>query len=121
MKASVLAVTLAALLTAAGVARASLTPSEAEQVRRGVATASDLPRVRSLVARPDLSPDEAAAALAAPLGMTPLDAAHVDYLRELVFGEAAEASRPLLAVATVRGVLARADALLAQHPLDLER
>jgi hypothetical protein len=121
MKWSALAVAVAAFLSAAAPARASLTSSEAEQVRRGVATASDLPRVRALVARPDLSPDEAAAALVAPLSATPFDAQHMAFVRELVFGDSSEPARPVLAVAALRGVLARADTVLTQHGADLER
>ena len=67
MRRRTFAVAVAAVLSVAAPSRASLTPSEAEQVRRGVATASDLGRVRALVARPDLSSDEAAAAMIAPL------------------------------------------------------
>jgi hypothetical protein len=121
MRWSALAVVVAAFLSAAAPARASLTASESEQVRRGVATVTDLPRVRALVARPDLTPDEAASALIAPLSTTALDAPHVAFLRELVFGESSESARPVLAVAALRGVLARADAILGQHGADLER
>jgi hypothetical protein len=121
-RASAVVVSVAALLAAiAPAARASLTSSEAEQVRRGIATATDLGRVRALVARPDLSSDEVAAAVSAPLTTTPLDGTHLGFLNDLVFGDSSAPSRPVLAVATVRGVLARADALIAQHALDLER
>ena len=110
-----------AVLSAGAPSRASLTPTETEQVRRGVATATDLDRVRALVARPDLSGDEAASVMSAALTTTPLDAAHAVFLHELVFDEPALSSRPVLAVATLHGVLARADAVLAQHGLDLDR
>jgi hypothetical protein len=112
---------IAAVLSAALPARASLTPSEAEQVRRGLQTATDLPRVRALIARPDLSADEAAAAMIAPMTITAFDGAHVGYLHDLVFSDTAAASRPVLAVASVRGALARADAILNQHTLDIDR
>jgi hypothetical protein len=115
------ALAAAAVMALAGPSHASLTPSEAEQVRRGLQTATDLPRVRALIARPDLSSDEAAAAVTAGLTTTPVDAAHVAFLQDLVFSEAAATSRPVLAVAAVRGVLARADAVISQHTLDLER
>jgi hypothetical protein len=46
---------------------------------------------------------------------------HVAFLDDLVFGDSSAASRPVLVVATVRGVLARADALIDQHGLDLDR
>jgi hypothetical protein len=112
---------MVAAMAVATPSRAALTPSESEQVRRGIQTATDLVRVRALIARPDLSSDEAAAAMIAGLTTTPVDAAHVAFLQDLVFGDAAAASRPVLAVATVRGVLARADAVISQHGLDLER
>jgi hypothetical protein len=114
-------VALVAVLSAAAPSRASLSPSEAEQVRRGVENATDLARVRALVARPDLSSDEAAAALVAPLTTTPFDAAHVDFLHDLAFADASAASRPVLVAAAVRGALARADAVIAQRGLDLDR
>ncbi len=121
MKARVFAVAAAAVLLAAAPSRASLTASETEQVRRGVATASDMGRVRALVARPDLSPDEAATALAAPMTTAALDTAHVAFLHYFVFGDASIASRPVLSVVALRGALARADAVLGQHALDLDR
>jgi hypothetical protein len=99
---------------------ASLTPSESEQVRYEVAMAQNAAHVRALIARPDLTSDEAAAAMAAAMTPTPVDPTHAAYLHELVFGSASAASRPTVAVAVVRGVLARADALLARAA-DLDR
>jgi hypothetical protein len=101
-------------------AGASLAPSETEQVRHEVITAQNVAHVRALVARPDLSIDEASAAVASAMIATPLDSTHAAYLHELVFGSASAASRPTLAVAVVRGLLARADALLV-HASDLDR
>src|SRR6516165_5291204 len=114
-------IAVAAAIAVVAPSWASLTPSEAEQVRRGVETATDLPRVRALVARPDLSSDEAAAAMSAGLTTTPVDAAHITFFQDLVFGDAAAASRPVLAVATVRGTLARADVVISGHAHDLDR
>jgi hypothetical protein len=110
----------AILLSSASGARASLAPSESEQVRYEVSTAQNVAHVRALVARPDLTSDEAAAAMERAMGPTPVDAAHAAYLHELVFGSASAASRPIVAVAVVRGLLARADALLARAN-DLDR
>jgi len=121
MRPAPFAMVVLAVLSTAVPSRASLTASETEQVRHGVATATDLDRVRALVARPDLSSDEAAAVMSSSMTMTALDAAHESFLRALVFDEASTASRPALAVATVKGVLARADAVIAQHGLDLDR
>jgi len=95
MRRRTFAVAMAAVLSVAAPSRASLTPSEAEQVRRGVETASDLGRVRALVARPDLSSDEAAAAMIAPMTTTAVDAAHVTFLHDLVFGDASAASESM--------------------------
>jgi hypothetical protein len=100
---------------------ASLAPSEAEQVRHEVFHAQNVGHVRAMVARPDLTSDEACAAMAAAMTATPLDETHAAFLKELVFGSASAASRPILAVASVRGVLARADTLLTGSARDIER
>jgi hypothetical protein len=100
---------------------ASLSPSEAEQVRHEVSLAQNVAHVRAVVARPDLSSDEASAVMAAAMTATPLDAAHAAFLHDLVFASASAASRPTLAVAVVRGVLGRSDAVLAQNAKNLER
>jgi hypothetical protein len=110
----------AALVFWSSTAQASLTPSEVEQVRHDVSRAQNIEHVRALVARPDLSNGEAGATMTTAMSGTPVDPAHAAYLRELVFGSAS-AARPMLAVAVVRGLLARGDALMAQHPSDLDR
>jgi hypothetical protein len=115
------ALTGALVLAVAGNAGASLTPSEAEQVRRDVATATHVAQVRALVARPDLTPAEAQAAVAAPFAATPIDADHLAFLHELVFSDASTVSRPVLAVVAVQALLARADVVIGDHALDLER
>jgi hypothetical protein len=104
----------AALWCSGSVAWASLAPSELEQVRHEVATATNGAHVRALIARPDLTSEETAAAMSSAMSTTPVDAAHEAYLRELVFGSASAAPRPIVAVAVVRGLLARADTLLAK-------
>jgi hypothetical protein len=101
-------------------ASASLSSSEAEQVRYEVSTTQNLAHVRALIARPDLTSDEAAATMSAALAKTPLDAPHVTFVHDLVFGSASAASRPLLAVAVVRGLLARADALLERNLKEID-
>lgn len=116
---------LAALLAASTLftvgARAALTVSETEDVRSFVASAAHADRVRALVARPDLSADESAAAMTSALVGTELDVRRAAYLGELIANGPSAASRPVLAAATVRGVLARAEAVLAAHPADLEK
>jgi hypothetical protein len=101
-------------------ANASLSSSESEQVRYEVSTTQNVAHVRALIARPDLTSDEAAATMAAALAKTPIDVGHAAYLHELVFSSSAAASRPLLAVAVVRGLLARADALLDRNLKELD-
>jgi hypothetical protein len=104
----------AAFWCSGSAAWASLAPSELEQIRHEVATVQNVAHVRSLIARPDLTSDETAAAMAAAMSSTPVDADHQAYLHELVFGSASAAPRPIVAVAVVRGLLARADTLFAR-------
>jgi hypothetical protein len=91
----------------------SLAASEIEQLRHEVSTAQNVGHVRALVARPDLTSDEAGAAMMDAMSSTPIDAPHTAFLHELVFASASTPSRPILAVAVVRGLLARVDVLLA--------
>jgi hypothetical protein len=110
-----------ALLAWSANAVASLSPSETEQVRHEVSMAQNVEHVRAIVARPDLTSDEASAVMAAAMAETPVDLSHAEFLRDLVFGSPSAASRPILAVAVVRGLLARADALLARNAKELEK
>jgi len=121
MKRALLALATVAGLGSATAAQASLTTSETEQIRGYVTSETHADRVRSLVARPDLSAEESAQALSAALAGTSLDVPRMAFLGEVVQGGGSAASRPVLAVATVRAVLARVDALYAQHPADLDR
>lgn len=121
MKTVTCAAALAAALVVAHPASATLTTSEAEQVRGYVERADHADRVRALVARPDLTPDESAAVMASALGAIGLDDRHAAYLGEIVRAAPTPATRPVLAVAIVRGLLSRVDALYAAHPADLER
>src|SRR4051812_30780771 len=108
---------LSALLFA-GAANAALTPSEQVVVRQyvGTAQAQNVSRVRAVVARPDLSAEESAAVMSQALAATPVTDARVAFLRELVFGAGSDASRSVLAAATTRGLLARADAVFDRNP-----
>jgi hypothetical protein len=108
-----------------GDARAVLTASEQDQVRQLVVSGQlglveRAARVRALVARPDLTPDESAASLSAPLASVPFTEARAVFLRELIFGGASAPSRAVLVTATVRALFARADAILAKSPGDLD-
>jgi hypothetical protein len=121
MNRGILAAVAAAGMLVAVSAHAALTVSETEQVRGYVASGAHADRVRALVARPDLSADESAAAMTAALVGMELDARRAAYLADLVANGPSAASRSVLAGATARGVLARADAVFAAHPADLDR
>jgi hypothetical protein len=110
------------VVSVAGHASAALTVSEQAQVKSfvGEAKVATAIRVRAMVARPDLSIDESSQALKESLVPVAFDDARAAYLKELAFGQASEPSRPVLAVAITRAVLARADALLAKHAGDLD-
>jgi hypothetical protein len=115
------ALLLVGVLAWAAPAMASLTQSETEQVRGYVTTQAHPDRVRALVARPDLTPDESAAAMTTALAGVTLDDRMAAYLEEVVLGAPSPATRPVLAAAVVRALLARVDAIYAQHPADLDR
>ena len=102
-----------ALAGVAADAHALLTTSEQAQVDSFVAEGKlvSVPRVRALVARPDLSNDESAAALGSSVARVPFNDVRAAYLRDLLFGGASQASRPVLAIAVTRAAIARADAL----------
>lgn len=104
-------------------ADAALTSSEKAQIKDYVSAgkADSAARVRALVARTDLSAEEAAQALAAAYVGVPFDAPRARLLREVVFGPASAASRPLLVPTAVRALVARADAVLASRGGALER
>jgi hypothetical protein len=106
-----------ALLFGASEAEASLTSSEKAQVRDfvGSARVENASRVRSLVARTDLTTDESIAALVESVSPVAFTAERGLFLRELVFGGSSAASRPLLAQGAVRALLARADALYQKY------
>ncbi|MEO6418711.1 MAG: hypothetical protein ABIP39_04860, partial [Polyangiaceae bacterium] len=115
---------LALLAGSEGQAFASLTSGEVAQINQYVGTALPLnaQRVRALIARPDLSAEESATALQVALAPLVFNDARANFLRELVFGGASVPSRSILAVATVRGVLARANEVLVKYnkPEDLD-
>ncbi len=105
---------LAGLFTASNAA-AALTVSEQAQVREFVASANfqNVSRLRAMVARTDLTTEETVASLREAMAPVVFDAPHVVFARELAFGGPSMSTRPLLAVAVVRSLLARADAVLA--------
>ncbi len=113
-----LPVVFVASLGAESPARAMLTPSEDLIVRQLVGTAltQNVARVRAIVARPDLTADESAAAMSHALAPAPFTDARVAFLHELAFGAGSQASRSVLVAAVTRGLLARADAIYDRSP-----
>lgn len=106
-----------ALVLVTSSAGAALTSSEKGQVRDFVVAAKveSAHRVRSLVARTDLSQEESISVLSDAVSAAPFTAERATYLHELVFGPASDASRPLLALATTRAALARADTVFQKY------
>jgi len=104
-------------------AKAALTSSEEAQIKGFVASAQadNAARVRALVARPDLSADEAADSLSQALTPVAWTEPRAAFFHEMLFGGSSAAARPALVSATVRAVLARADAVLAKNAADLDQ
>jgi hypothetical protein len=98
-------------------AEAALTSSEKGQIRDFVASArsENANRVRSLVARTDLTVDESLAALSEAVSPVPFNDQRAIFLRELTFGVSSASSRPLLAHAVTRALLVRADAVFQKY------
>lgn len=111
-----------ALMFASETASATLTSSEKGQIRDFVASAraADAGRVRSLVARTDLSPEESVSVLSEALAPLAFTEQRAVFLRELVFGGASAPSRPLVAQVVVKSLLARADAILQKYAGSLD-
>ena len=103
-------------------AQASLTQAESTQVREYYlgARANDASQVRAFVARPDLTPEESASALSAAVGSVAFTPQRAAFLHELVFASASLPSRSVLAMATTRAVLSRANEILAKFTGDFD-
>jgi hypothetical protein len=97
--------------------RAALTSSEKAQLRDFVASAriENAGRVRTLVARTDHTEAESIAALVEAVAPVPWTPERAAFVKEVVFGGASAASRPLLAVATTNAALARADSVYQKY------
>jgi len=115
LRAALLAATLT--LLGSGVAHAALTSSEKGQIRDFVSSArtENAVRVRSLVARTDLTAEESMSALSEAVVPVPLTDQRAIFLRELTFGVSSASSRPLLAHAVTRALLLRADAVFQKY------
>jgi hypothetical protein len=112
----------ALLVAAAGSARATLTSSEKGQIASYVAEGrvATAERVRALVARPDLTSDESAAALEGAVAQLAFTDGRAAYFHELLYGPASLPSRSVVAVAVTRALAARAEILVARHEADLD-
>ncbi|HVH41621.1 MAG TPA: hypothetical protein VM925_04740, partial [Labilithrix sp.] len=106
-----------AILFGANVANAALTSSEKGQIKDFVAAAraEDAQKVRSLVARTDLGADESAAVLTEAITPVAFTDQRGIFLKELAFGGASAPSRPVLVLAEVKALLARADAIYQRY------
>ncbi|HEY2516486.1 MAG TPA: hypothetical protein VGI39_36700, partial [Polyangiaceae bacterium] len=106
-----------------GTAQGALTSSEKGQIASylGEARVATAERVRGLIARPDLTADESADALGGPLSLLAFQDARATYLHEMLYGTASAPSRSVVAVAIARGLVARADSVLAHHEADLDQ
>lgn len=98
--------------------QAALTDSEKEQVKSFVhaGDVANAAKVRALVARPDLSVEEAAAPLTAGFSAVAFDEKHEKLAKEILVGPGSTASRSDLAPALVRALLARATKALGEMP-----
>lgn len=110
------------LLATATESRAALTSSEKAQLRDFVASArmENTGRVRTLVARTDHTEAESIAALIEAVTPVPWTPERAAFIKDVVFGGASAASRPLLSVATVKALLARADSVYQKYPGGLD-
>ena len=109
---------LAASLCLSHPARAALTDSEKAQIQ-GFVRGGELKnaaRIRALVARPDLTADEAAEPLAAGFGAVRFDDKREKLAREILLGPGSVAARSELVPPLVGALLARASSALAAMP-----
>ena len=113
----------ASALAFTSVARAALTSSEQGQIVSYVAEGrvATAPRVRALIARPDLTIDESATALQAAIVPLVFQETRAAYLHEMLYGASSLPSRSIVAVAVTRALAARADAILSKHEADLDQ
>ena len=101
----------------------TLTASERAQIKGYVSGGQieNAPRVRVLVARPDLSADEASAALGDAIAPLVFTDQRATFLREMFLGGGSVAARPVVAVAETRALILRADSLFVKYGADLDQ
>lgn len=109
-----------AMLLLCSRAEAALTESEKLQVATFVSKGAvdSAPRVRALVARPDLTPEEAAEPLKRGFSGVPFDDARRRFADALLFGPGSAASRSTLVPPLVDGLLARAAVRMVDVPAE---
>ncbi len=107
---------LASLVALSGAAHATLTPSEGAIIKQFVGTAqlANVPKVRSLVARTDLTADESVQAMVDALAPVPFNDARQAFLRDLAFGASSAPSRNVVVLSVVKGLIARADTIFGK-------
>ena len=107
----------AAIFFGANVASAALTSSEKGQIKDFVAgaRAENAHKVRSLVARTDLTPEESISALTDAVAPVAFTEQRGIFLKEMAFGGASAASRPIIVLAEVKALLGRADAIYQRY------
>ena len=107
----------AAIFFGGSAAHAALTSSEKGQIKDFVAgaRAENAQKVRALVARTDLAPEESVAALSAAVAPVAFTEQRGVFLKELAFGGASAASRPVLVLSAVKALIARADAIYQRY------
>lgn len=105
------------ILLSSSVASAALTSSEKGQIKDFINTArpENANKVRSLVARTDLTPEESTSVLADGVTPVPFNDQRGVFLKELVFGGSSAASRPILTVSVVKAVIARAESIYQRY------
>jgi hypothetical protein len=109
-----------ALVLAAVPAPASLSASQKALVRDHYAQAdpSAAARLRALLARPDLSAEEAAEAFTKAARRARFDERRLAFVRSLIFGPASQAARSELVPAVVAGLLGRSAEVAASSAAD---
>jgi hypothetical protein len=113
----------ALFIFASGSARASLTSSEKGQIASYIAEGrvATAERVRAMVARPDLTSDESAAALEGGVAPLVFSEGRAAYFHEMLYGASSLPSRSVVAVAIARALAARADGIVGRHEADLDQ
>ena len=97
--------------------QAALTTSEKAQIRDFVAAGrlENVDRVRSLVARTDLTTEESVGALVDAVSPAPYTPERGLFLKQIVFGGASGPARAVLVQATVKALLARAESVYQRY------